>query len=84
MLIGYTNEYHGKTIKNEENDELHPYELYLFLKDKCENKLSYLQSTLIYSYLKFVNQIIMLYEKKSPGDIADTANKLSMKKARRK
>ncbi len=85
-MLAYENKYHKKVerTEGEDEDEIHPYELYLFLKDSCENKLSYLQARMIQRYFKFVGQITMLFDKKSLLDIEALVKNLSLKLDRKK
>ena len=83
LLNAYLQDYHSKTIPGE-TDELHPYELYLFLTHKCENKLSYLQATAIQAAIRFVNQLIVLYEHKPGLDLSGLIEKILIKKERKR
>ena len=64
-MLAYENKYHKKVerTEGEDEDEIHPYELYLFLKDSCENKLSYLQARMIQRYFKLLDSILFISQK---------------------
>jgi len=62
MIIDYNQNYEGKALKHIEDPlEINPAELYQFLNDKCQNKISHIQNNLVYAQIKYKSNLLYLF-----------------------